>query len=78
MRLRSPYTPVAERTSMKFRSLHDRVVIRRAEGDPLSKGGITIPDTATEKPQRGEVVAVGTEIPGIVETAAAVDKKKVA
>ncbi|MBY3194468.1 co-chaperone GroES [Rhizobium laguerreae] len=44
---------------MKFRSLHDRVVIRRAEGDVKSKDGIIIPDTATEKPQQGEVVAVG-------------------
>ncbi|NKL37320.1 co-chaperone GroES [Rhizobium leguminosarum bv. viciae] len=44
---------------MKFRSLHDRVVIRRAEGDVKSKGGIIIPDTAKEKPQQGEVVAVG-------------------
>jgi len=44
---------------MKFRSLHDRVVIRRAEGDVKSKGGIIIPDAAKEKPQQGEVVAVG-------------------
>jgi chaperonin GroES len=44
---------------MKFRPLHDRVVIRRAEGDLKSKGGIIIPDTAAEKPQEGEVVAVG-------------------
>ncbi|ESY78077.1 molecular chaperone GroES [Mesorhizobium sp. LNHC221B00] len=44
---------------MKFRPLHDRVVIRRAEGDIKSKGGIIIPDTAKEKPQEGEVVAVG-------------------
>ncbi|QDC02775.1 co-chaperone GroES [Mesorhizobium sp. 8] len=44
---------------MKFRPLHDRVVIRRAEGDLKSKGGIIIPDTAKEKPQEGEVVASG-------------------
>ncbi|MBY3103371.1 co-chaperone GroES [Rhizobium laguerreae] len=44
---------------MKFRSLHDRVVIRRAEGDVKSKGGIIIPDAVKEKPQQGEVVAVG-------------------
>ncbi|MGF7159307.1 chaperonin GroES [Rhodoligotrophos appendicifer] len=44
---------------MKFRPLHDRVVIRRAAGDVKSKGGIIIPDTAKEKPQEGEVVAVG-------------------
>ena len=44
---------------MKLRPLHDRVVIRRAEGDMKSKGGIIIPDTAKEKPQEGEVIAVG-------------------
>ena len=44
---------------MKFRPLHDRVVIRRAEGDLKSKGGIIIPDTAKERPQEGEVIAVG-------------------
>lgn len=44
---------------MKFRPLHDRVVIRRAEGDLKSRGGIIIPDTAKEKPQEGEVIAVG-------------------
>ena len=44
---------------MKFRPLHDRVVIRRAEGELKSKGGIIIPDTAKERPQEGEVVAVG-------------------
>lgn len=54
-----PYAPVSERTPMKFRPLHDRVVIRRAEGDFKSKGGIIIPDTAKEKPQEGEVIAVG-------------------
>lgn len=43
---------------MKFRPLHDRVVIRRAEGDLKSKGGIIIPDIAQEKPQEGEVIAV--------------------
>ncbi|RWB01644.1 co-chaperone GroES [Mesorhizobium sp.] len=44
---------------MKFRPLHDRVVIRRAESDTTSKGGIIIPDNAKEKPQEGEVIAVG-------------------
>ena len=44
---------------MKFRPLHDRVVIRRAEGDSKSKGGVIIPDSAKEKPQQGEVIAVG-------------------
>ena len=44
---------------MAFRPLHDRVVLRRLEGEEKTKGGIIIPDTAKEKPQEGEVVAVG-------------------
>ena len=44
---------------MKFRPLHDRVVVRRLEGEEKTKGGIIIPDTAKEKPQEGEVIAVG-------------------
>src|SRR3954449_3545410 len=44
---------------MKFRPLHDRVVVRRLEGEEKTKGGIIIPDTDKEKPQEGEVVAVG-------------------
>ena len=44
---------------MKFRPLHDRVVLRRIEGEEKTKAGIIIPDTAKEKPQEGEVVAVG-------------------
>ena len=44
---------------MKFRPLHDRVVIRRIEGEDKTKGGIIIPDTVKEKPQEGEVTAVG-------------------
>jgi chaperonin GroES len=44
---------------LKFRPLHDRVVVRRIEADEKSKGGIIIPDTAKEKPQEGEVVGVG-------------------
>ena len=44
---------------MNFRPLHDRVVVRRIEGEEKTKGGIIIPDTAKEKPQEGEVVAVG-------------------
>ena len=44
---------------MKFRPLHDRVVVRRIEADEKTKGGIIIPDTAKEKPVEGEVVAVG-------------------
>jgi chaperonin GroES len=43
----------------KFRPLHDRVVVKRIEAEEKSKGGIIIPDTAKEKPQQGEVVAVG-------------------
>ena len=44
---------------MKFRPLHDRVVVRRLEQDTKTKGGIIIPDTAKEKPQEGEIIAVG-------------------
>ncbi len=46
--------------SMKFRPLHDRVLVRRLEEDERSSGGIIIPDTAKEKPMQGEVLAVGT------------------
>ena len=45
---------------MKFRPLHDRVVVRRLESEEKTKGGIIIPDTAKEKPQEGEVIAVGS------------------
>ena len=44
---------------MKFRPLHDRVVVKRIDAEEKSSGGIIIPDTAKEKPQQGEVVAVG-------------------
>jgi chaperonin GroES len=44
---------------MKFRPLHDRVVVRRVEQEGKSAGGIIIPDTAKEKPMEGEIVAVG-------------------
>jgi chaperonin GroES len=44
---------------MKFRPLHDRIVIKRIEAEAKSVGGIIIPDTVKEKPQQGEVVAVG-------------------
>jgi len=44
---------------MKFRPLHDRVVVKRIEAEEKTKGGIIIPDTAKEKPQEGEVVAAG-------------------
>jgi len=51
---------------MKFRPLHDRVVLRRIEGEEKTKGGIIIPDTVKEKPQEGEVVAAG---PGVRDEA---------
>jgi chaperonin GroES len=44
---------------LKFRPLHDRVVVKRIEAEEKTKGGIIIPDTAKEKPQEGEIVAVG-------------------
>jgi chaperonin GroES len=44
---------------MKFRPLHDRVVVRRLEGEDKTKGGIIIPETVKEKPQEGEIIAVG-------------------
>ena len=44
---------------MKFRPLHDRVVVRRIEAEEKTQGGIIIPDTAKEKPMEGEVIAVG-------------------
>ena len=45
---------------MTFRPLHDRVLVKRVEAEEKTAGGIIIPDTAKEKPQEGEVVAVGT------------------
>lgn len=45
---------------MKFRPLHDRVVLRRVDEETKTAGGIIIPDTAKEKPMEGEIVAVGT------------------
>jgi len=54
---------------MKFRPLHDRVVVRRLDEEQKTAGGIIIPDTATEKPSQGEVIAVG---PGAVNEAGAV------
>lgn len=44
---------------MKFRPLHDRVVVKRADSETKTTGGIIIPDTAGEKPQQGDVIAVG-------------------
>jgi chaperonin GroES len=52
-----------EESEMKFRPLHDRVVVRRIEEDDRTRGGIIIPDTAKEKPQQGEIVAVGPGAP---------------
>jgi chaperonin GroES len=49
---------------MKFRPLHDRVVVKRLESDARSAGGIIIPDTAQEKPSEGEIVAVGAGLRG--------------
>ncbi len=45
---------------MKFRPLHDRIVVKRLDSETKTAGGIIIPDTAAEKPQQGEVLAVGT------------------
>ena len=45
---------------MTFRPLHDRILVRRVESEEKTKGGIIIPDTAKEKPQEGEIVAVGS------------------
>jgi chaperonin GroES len=44
---------------MKIRPLHDRIIVKRIEGEEKTKGGIIIPDTAKEKPQEGKVIAVG-------------------
>src|SRR3569833_1204186 len=54
-----PPSRQSEGIAMKFRPLHDRVVIRRVDEAGTSKGGIIIPDTAKEKPMEGEIVAVG-------------------
>jgi chaperonin GroES len=50
---------IQERSEMKFRPLHDRVVVRRLNAEEKTAGGIIIPDTVKEKPMEGEVVAVG-------------------
>jgi chaperonin GroES len=50
---------IKEENSMAFRPLHDRVVVKRLEGEDKTKGGIIIPDSAKEKPQEGTIVAVG-------------------
>ena len=50
---------MAKKKKLKIRPLHDRVIVRREEEEATSAGGIVIPDTAAEKPSRGQVVAVG-------------------
>ncbi|WOI53908.1 co-chaperone GroES [Parvularcula sp. LCG005] len=60
---------------MAFRPLHDRVLVRRIEEDTKTKGGIIIPDTAKEKPQQGEVVAVGSGARGDDNEIIALDVK---
>ena len=61
---------------MKFRPLHDRVVVRRLDGEEKTKGGIIIPDTAKEKPQEGEVVAFGAGARDDAGKLVALDVKK--
>jgi chaperonin GroES len=61
--------------SMKFRPLHDRVVVRRLDQEQKSAGGIIIPDTAQEKPMQGEVIAVGPGTRGEDGKLAALDVK---
>jgi chaperonin GroES len=56
---RAPRADEEDMAKTKFRPLHDRVVVRRIEADNKTAGGIIIPDTAKEKPQEGEIVAVG-------------------
>ena len=61
---------------MAFRPLHDRVLVRRIEEDQKTSGGIIIPDTAKEKPQQGEVVAVGSGARGDDNDLIPLDVKK--
>jgi len=61
---------------MKFRPLHDRVVVKRIEGETKTAGGIIIPDSAAEKPQEGEVIAVGPGARGDDNEVIALDVKK--
>jgi chaperonin GroES len=60
---------------MKFRPLHDRVLVRRIEAAEKTAGGIIIPDTAQEKPQEGEIVAIGTGTRGEDGTITPLDVK---
>jgi chaperonin GroES len=61
---------------MKFRPLHDRVVVKRVEEEGKTKGGIIIPDTAKEKPMEGEIVAVGPGARDEMGTLVPLDVKK--
>ena len=61
---------------MKFRPLHDRVLVRRVEEDTKSAGGIIIPDTAQEKPMQGEIIECGTGARGENGQVEALDVKK--
>ena len=61
---------------MKFRPLHDRVVVKRADAETKTTGGIIIPDTAGEKPQQGEIVAVGPGARDETGKVVALDVKK--
>lgn len=65
-----------ESETMKFRPLHDRVVVERVKEDTKTSGGIIIPDTATEKPSEGKVVAVGPGARGEDGKVVALDVKK--
>lgn len=60
---------------MTFTPLHDRVLVRRIEGDEKTSGGLIIPDNAKEKPQEGEVVAVGSDARNEAGTRVAMDVK---
>ena len=60
---------------MKFRPLHDRVLVKRIEAEEKTAGGIIIPDTAKEKPMQGEVVAVGSGVRGEDGKVVALDVK---
>ena len=61
---------------MKFRPLHDRVVVKRVEEEGKTKGGIIIPDTAKEKPMEGEIIAVGPGARDETGTLVPLDVKK--
>jgi len=61
---------------MKFRPLHDRVVVKRVDSETKSAGGIIIPDTAAEKPMQGEVIAAGPGARGDDNELVALDVKK--